>query len=55
MLIHARVPLANTDALMALCCRLGLRVVEDRAQKNGSAMEQIPSGRAALGTYGILG
>ncbi|MEF3047479.1 DegT/DnrJ/EryC1/StrS family aminotransferase [Pseudotabrizicola sp. L79] len=45
MLSHMRGHLADMHALMALCNRLGIKVVEDCAHTMGAAWDGIPSGR----------
>ena len=52
MLSHMRGHLADMDALMALCDRLRLRVIEDCAHTMGAHWNGTPSGRfGAVGCY----
>lgn len=50
MLSHMRGHLADMRALMALCDRLGVRVVEDCAHTMGASWDGVPSGR-----WGVVG
>jgi dTDP-4-amino-4,6-dideoxygalactose transaminase len=45
MLSHMRGHLVDMDALMALCNRLGVQVIEDCAHTMGAAWNGVPSGR----------
>lgn len=45
MLSHMRGHLADMPALVALCDRLGLRIIEDCAHTMGAAWDGVPSGR----------
>ena len=52
LLSHMRGHVGDMDALMALCDRLGLRVVEDCAHTMGARWKGVPSGRhGAIGCY----
>jgi dTDP-4-amino-4,6-dideoxygalactose transaminase len=52
LLSHMRGHVCDMDALMALCDRLGLRVIEDCAHTMGAAWKGVPSGRhGAIGCY----
>ena len=54
MLSHMRGHLADMPVLMALCDRLGLRVVEDCAHTMGAAWDGTPSGRfGRVGCYSM--
>jgi dTDP-4-amino-4,6-dideoxygalactose transaminase len=49
---HMRGHVGDMDALMALCDRLGVRVVEDCAHTMGAKWKGVPSGRhGAIGCY----
>ena len=50
MLSHMRGHVCDMDALMALCGRLGLRVIEDCAHTMGATWGGVPSGR-----HGVVG
>ena len=52
LLSHMRGHVCDMEALMALCDRLGLRVVEDCAHTMGAKWKGVPSGRhGAVGCY----
>jgi dTDP-4-amino-4,6-dideoxygalactose transaminase len=52
LLSHMRGHVCDMDALMALCNRLGLRVIEDCAHTMGARWNGVPSGRhGAIGCY----
>ena len=52
LLSHMRGHVCDMDALMALCDRLGLRVIEDCAHTMGAKWKGVPSGRhGAIGCY----
>ncbi len=52
LLSHMRGHVGDMDALMALCDRLGLRVIEDCAHTMGAKWKGVPSGRhGAIGCY----
>jgi dTDP-4-amino-4,6-dideoxygalactose transaminase len=52
LLSHMRGHVCDMDALMALCDRLGVRVIEDCAHTMGAAWKGVPSGRhGAIGCY----
>lgn len=52
LLSHMRGHVCDMEALMALCDRLGLRVIEDCAHTMGAAWKGVPSGRhGAVGCY----
>lgn len=52
LLSHMRGHVCDMEALMALCDRLGLRVVEDCAHTMGAKWKGVPSGRhGAIGCY----
>jgi dTDP-4-amino-4,6-dideoxygalactose transaminase len=52
LLSHMRGHVCGMDALMALCDRLGLRVIEDCAHTMGARWKGLPSGRhGAIGCY----
>ena len=52
LLSHMRGHVCDMDALMALCDRLGVRVVEDCAHTMGAKWKGVPSGRhGAIGCY----
>ena len=52
LLSHMRGHVCDMDALMALCDRLGLRVIEDCAHTMGAKWKGVPSGRhGAMGCY----
>ncbi|MGL4235045.1 DegT/DnrJ/EryC1/StrS family aminotransferase [Tabrizicola sp.] len=52
LLSHMRGHVCDMDALMALCNRLGVRVVEDCAHTMGARWKGVPSGRhGAIGCY----
>jgi dTDP-4-amino-4,6-dideoxygalactose transaminase len=52
LLSHMRGHVCDMDALMALCDRLGLRVIEDCAHTMGATWKGVPSGRhGAIGCY----
>jgi dTDP-4-amino-4,6-dideoxygalactose transaminase len=52
LLSHMRGHVCDMDALMALCDRLGLRVIEDCAHTMGAKWKGVPSGRhGAVGCY----
>ncbi|MDP3197883.1 DegT/DnrJ/EryC1/StrS aminotransferase family protein [Tabrizicola sp.] len=52
LLSHMRGHVCDMDALMALCDRLGVRVIEDCAHTMGAAWKGVPSGRhGAVGCY----
>ncbi|MBA3910993.1 MAG: aminotransferase [Rhodobacter sp.] len=52
LLSHMRGHVCDMDALMALCNRLGLRVIEDCAHTMGARWKGVPSGRhGAIGCY----
>ncbi len=52
LLSHMRGHVCDMDALMALCDRLGMRVVEDCAHTMGAKWKGVPSGRhGAIGCY----
>jgi len=52
LLSHMRGHVCDMEALMALCDRLGLRVIEDCAHTMGAAWKGVPSGRhGAIGCY----
>jgi dTDP-4-amino-4,6-dideoxygalactose transaminase len=52
LLSHMRGHICDMDALMALCDRLGVRVIEDCAHTMGAAWKGVPSGRhGAMGCY----
>jgi dTDP-4-amino-4,6-dideoxygalactose transaminase len=52
LLSHMRGHVGDMDALMALCNRLGVRVIEDCAHTMGAAWKGVPSGRhGAIGCY----
>jgi dTDP-4-amino-4,6-dideoxygalactose transaminase len=54
MLSHMRGHLADMDALMALCNRLGVTVIEDCAHTMGAAWNGVASGRfGAIGCYSM--
>jgi dTDP-4-amino-4,6-dideoxygalactose transaminase len=54
LLSHMRGHLADMGALMRLCARLGLRVIEDCAHTMGASWNGIPSGRfGAVGCYSV--
>ena len=50
LLSHMRGHVADMDAVMALCARLGLRVIEDCAHTMGAKWKGLPSGR-----HGVIG
>ena len=50
MLSHMRGHLCDMDRLMALCDRLGVKVIEDCAHTMGAAWNGVPSGR-----HGVIG
>jgi dTDP-4-amino-4,6-dideoxygalactose transaminase len=50
LLSHMRGHVCDMDALMALCDRLGVRVVEDCAHTMGAKWKGVPSGR-----HGVIG
>jgi dTDP-4-amino-4,6-dideoxygalactose transaminase len=52
LLSHMRGHICDMDALMALCDRLGVRVIEDCAHTMGAKWNGVPSGRhGAVGCY----
>jgi dTDP-4-amino-4,6-dideoxygalactose transaminase len=52
LLSHMRGHVGDMDALMALCDRLGVRVIEDCAHTMGAKWKGVPSGRhGAVGCY----
>ena len=52
LLSHMRGHVCDMEALMALCDRLGLRVIEDCAHTMGAKWKGVPSGRhGAVGCY----
>lgn len=52
LLSHMRGHVCDMDALMALCDRLGVRVIEDCAHTMGAKWKGVPSGRhGAIGCY----
>jgi len=52
LLSHMRGHVCNMDLLMALCDRLGVRVIEDCAHTMGAEWRGVPSGRhGAVGCY----
>ena len=52
LLSHMRGHICDMEALMALCDRLGLRVIEDCAHTMGAKWKGVPSGRhGAVGCY----
>lgn len=52
LLSHMRGHVCDMDGLMALCDRLGLRVIEDCAHTMGARWRGVPSGRhGAIGCY----
>jgi len=52
LLSHMRGHVGDMDAIMALCDRLGLRVIEDCAHTMGAKWKGVPSGRhGAIGCY----
>lgn len=52
LLSHMRGHVCDMDALMGLCDRLGLRVIEDCAHTMGAKWKGVPSGRhGAMGCY----
>jgi dTDP-4-amino-4,6-dideoxygalactose transaminase len=52
LLSHMRGHVCDMEALMALCDRLGLRVIEDCAHTMGAKWKGVPSGRhGAIGCY----
>jgi dTDP-4-amino-4,6-dideoxygalactose transaminase len=52
LLSHMRGHVCDMDALMALCDRMGLRVIEDCAHTMGATWKGVPSGRhGAVGCY----
>lgn len=52
LLSHMRGHVCDMDALMAICDRLGLRVIEDCAHTMGAKWKGVPSGRhGAIGCY----
>jgi dTDP-4-amino-4,6-dideoxygalactose transaminase len=52
LLSHMRGHVCDMDALIALCDRLGLRVIEDCAHTMGAKWKGVPSGRhGAMGCY----
>ncbi len=54
MLSHMRGHLCDMDALMALCNRLGVTVIEDCAHTMGASWNGVPSGRHGLvGCYSM--
>lgn len=54
MLSHMRGHLCDMDALMALCDRLGVTVIEDCAHTMGASWRGVPSGRHGLvGCYSM--
>ncbi|WP_230426502.1 DegT/DnrJ/EryC1/StrS family aminotransferase [Paragemmobacter aquarius] len=54
MLSHMRGHLCDMDALMALCGRLGVTVIEDCAHTMGASWRGVPSGRHGLvGCYSM--
>lgn len=54
MLSHMRGHLCDMDALMALCNRLGVTVIEDCAHTMGASWRGVPSGRHGLvGCYSM--
>ncbi len=54
MLSHMRGHLADMEALMRLCARLGLRVIEDCAHTMGASWNGRPSGRfGAVGCFSM--
>lgn len=54
MLSHMRGHLCDMEALQALCCDLGLTMIEDCAHTMGAAWKGIPSGRHGLiGCYSM--
>lgn len=54
LLSHMRGHLADMPRLMALCDRLGLRVIEDCAHTMGAAWDGVPSGRfGAMACYSM--
>lgn len=54
MLSHMRGHLCDMDALQALCCDLGITMIEDCAHTMGAAWNGVPSGRHGLiGCYSM--
>jgi len=54
MLSHMRGHLCDMDALTALCCDLGITMIEDCAHTMGAAWKGVPSGRHGLiGCYSM--
>ncbi len=54
MLSHMRGHLCDMEALLALCDRLGLRIIEDCAHTMGAAWNGVPSGRqGVVGCYSM--
>ena len=52
LLSHMRGHVCDMEALVALCDRLGLRVIEDCAHTMGAKWKDVPSGRhGAIGCY----
>jgi dTDP-4-amino-4,6-dideoxygalactose transaminase len=52
LLSHMRGHVGDMDAIMGLCDRLGVRVIEDCAHTMGAAWKGVPSGRhGAIGCY----
>jgi dTDP-4-amino-4,6-dideoxygalactose transaminase len=52
LLSHMRGHVCDMEALMALCDRIGIRVIEDCAHTMGAAWKGVPSGRhGAIGCY----
>lgn len=50
MLSHMRGHLCDMEALVALCARLGVQIIEDCAHTMGAAWKDVPSGR-----HGVVG
>lgn len=50
LLSHMRGHMCDMDALMAICARLGVTVIEDCAHTMGAAWDGVPSGR-----HGVIG
>jgi dTDP-4-amino-4,6-dideoxygalactose transaminase len=54
MLSHMRGHLCDMEALLALCARLGLQIIEDCAHTMGAAWKGVPSGRQGIiGCYSM--
>ena len=54
MLSHMRGHICDMEALVALCCNLGVTIIEDCAHTMGAAWNDVPSGRHGLiGCYSM--